>query len=98
MMNASVLRLEETRCALRDALTRRDWSAIADLDHQCREAVELAMVEPQDEGVLHQRLQDLLDLYRQLVELCQQEQRRLAAELTQLNQGKQGAKVYQLFT
>ena len=43
-------------------------------------------------------LQDLLDLYRQLVELCQQEQRRLAAELTQLNQGKQGAKVYQLFT
>ncbi len=97
MMNTSVLRLEETRCALRDALARRDWSAIAGLDQDCREAVELAMVEPQDSEVLRLRLQELLELYRQLVSVCQVEQQRLAGELSQLNQGIQGAKVYQLF-
>ena len=51
-----------------------------------------------DEGLLQQRMQELLDLYRELVATCQAEQRRLAGELVQLNQSQQGAKVYQLFT
>ena len=47
---------------------------------------------------VQQRMQELLDLYRELVATCQAEQRRLAGELVQLNQSQQGAKVYQLFT
>jgi hypothetical protein len=42
-------------------------------------------------------MENLLALYRELVAVCQAEQRRLAGELVQLNQSHQGAKVYQLF-
>lgn len=98
-MSSSVQRLEATGSALRDALARQDWAAIGELDAQCRQAVDEAMVEAvRDEGVLRERMQELLDLYRELVAMCQTEQRRLAGELVQLNQSQQGAKVYQLFT
>lgn len=50
-----------------------------------------------DEAQLRGRLVELLALYRELVQLCQSEQQRLASELLQLNQSQQGAKVYQLF-
>jgi hypothetical protein len=98
-MSSSVQLLEATGNALRDALARRDWSAIGELDVQCRQAVDEAMVEAvRDEDLLRDRMQTLLDLYRELVTTCQAEQRRLASELVQLNQSQQGAKVYQLFT
>ncbi|TXI28006.1 MAG: flagellar protein FliT [Aquipseudomonas alcaligenes] len=98
-MSSSVQLLEATGNALRDALARRDWAAIGDLDAQCRHAVDEAMVEAErDEGVLQERMQTLLDLYRELVMACQSEQRRIAGELVQLNQSQQGAKVYQLFS
>lgn len=98
-MSSSVQLLEATGSALRDALARQDWAAIGELDAQCRQAVDEAMVEAvRDEGVLRERMQELLDLYRELVTMCQTEQRRLAGELVQLNQSQQGAKVYQLFT
>lgn len=97
-MSSTVQRLEATGCALRDALARRDWSAIGTLDAQCRQAVDEAMVEAVNDDVLRARMQELLDLYRELVSVCQTEQQRLAAELIQLNQSQQGAKVYQLFT
>lgn len=98
-MSSSVQRLETTGSALRDALARQDWAAIGELDVQCRQAVDEAMLEAvRDEGVLRERMQELLDLYRELVTMCQTEQRRLAGELVQLNQSQQGAKVYQLFT
>ena len=96
-MSPAVQQLELTGEALREALARRDWLAIGELDRQCREAVEAAMVEPLDAETLRLRMQELLGLYRQLVSTCQQEQQRLAGELTQLNQGRQVAKVYQLF-
>ena len=96
-MSLSVQRLERAEEALREALDEKDWAMIAELDWQCREAVDAAMVEPEDGEVLRLRLQALLGLYGQLVSSCQQEQQRLAGELNQLNQGRQGAKVYQLF-
>nr|WP_298139765.1 flagellar protein FliT [uncultured Pseudomonas sp.] len=97
-MSSSVQRLEETGSALRTALANKDWTAIGELDLQCRQAVDEAMVEAVlDEEVLRARMQELLDLYRELVGVCQAEQRRLAGELLQLNQSQQGAKVYQLF-
>lgn len=97
-MSSSVQRLEQTGCALRTALATQDWAAIGELDQQCRQAVDEAMLDAvQDEAVLRARMQELLDLYRELVSVCQAEQQRLAGELVQLNQAQQGAKVYQLF-
>jgi len=97
-MSSTVQRLEDTGSALRTALATRDWAAIGELDLQCRQAVDEAMVEAeQDEGMLRARMQELLDLYRELVSVCQAEQKRLAAEMIQLNQSQQGAKIYQLF-
>ena len=97
-MSSSVQRLQETGSALRNALANKDWTAIGELDLQCRQAVDEAMVEAVlDEDVLRARMQELLDLYRELVGVCQAEQQRLAGELLQLNQSQQGAKVYQLF-
>jgi hypothetical protein len=97
-MNASVQRLEATGSALRDALARQDWAAIGELDQLCRQVVDDAMVDAVDDvQVLGDRLQELLSLYRELVEICQAEQRRIAGELVQINQAQQGAKVYKLF-
>lgn len=97
-MNASVKRLEETGSALRDALTQQDWAAISMLDRECRNAVDAAMqAHERDNGVVRQRLQELLDLYGELVMTCQIEQARVASELRQLKQSQQGTKVYQLF-
>ncbi|MEX6503074.1 flagellar protein FliT [Pseudomonas zhanjiangensis] len=97
-MNSTVQRLQETGSALRTALATQDWAAIGELDQQCRQAVDEAMVDAvHDEGALRARMQELLDLYRELVSACQAEQQRLAGELVQLNQAQQGAKVYQLF-
>ncbi|MFI8743989.1 flagellar protein FliT [Pseudomonas sp. NPDC077186] len=96
-MNATVQRLQETGTALRDALAKQDWAAIGELDLQCRMAVDAAMVESRDEEQLRGSMENLLALYRELVTVCQAEQQRLAGELVQLNQSRQGAKVYQLF-
>lgn len=97
-MSLSVRRLEETGSALRVALATQDWAAIGELDLQCRQAVDEAIVESvHDEVVLRARMQELLDLYRELVSVCQSEQQRLAHDLIHLNQSQQGAKVYQLF-
>lgn len=97
-MNASVKRLEETGSALRNALSQQDWAAISMLDRECRNAVDDVMKgSERDSVVLRQRLQELLELYREMVSTCQVEQRRIAGELRQLNQSQQGAKVYQLF-
>ncbi|PZQ43484.1 MAG: flagellar protein FliT [Ectopseudomonas oleovorans] len=75
----------------------KDWAAIGELDLQCRMAVDAAMVESRDEEQLRGSMENLLSLYRELVTVCQTEQQRLAGELVQLNQARQGAKVYQLF-
>ena len=96
-MSASVQRLQATGAALRDALAKQDWAAIGELDLQCRMAVDAAMVESRDEEQLRGSMENLLALYRELVTVCQTEQQRLAGELVQLNQARQGAKVYQLF-
>lgn len=97
-MSASVQRLQDTGAALRQALASQDWTAIGELDTQCRLAVEEAMADaPQDEAALRDRMQELLDLYQELVTTCRAEQGRIADELRQLNHAQNGAKVYQLF-
>lgn len=97
-MSLSVQRLQETGNAMRSALATQDWTAIGELDLQCRQAVDEAMLESaSDEDTLRARMQELLDLYHELVAVCQAEQRRIGTELLQLNNSQQGAKVYQLF-
>ncbi|GAB6389737.1 flagellar protein FliT [Stutzerimonas marianensis] len=97
-MSAAVKRLEETGSALRDALVQQDWAAISVLDLQCRQVVEAAMKEPRlDDPAIRERMQELVELYRELVSTCQAEQKRIASELIQLNQSQNGAKVYKLF-
>lgn len=97
-MNTSVEQLVTISSALRQALKKQDWSSIGTLDQQCRRAVENALHEPQaDEPLFKAKLQDLLDVYADLVGSCTAERQRLAAEMTRINQAKQGAKVYQLF-
>ena len=98
-MSSSVQRLEMTGNALRTALEQQDWAVIGDLDRECRQAVEDAMVDAvRDEAQLKQNLEELLALYRDLVQVCQEHQQKLAGELVQIQQGQQGARVYKLFS
>lgn len=99
MSASTVQQLQNTSTALRDALTQHDWQAIGQLDLQCRDAVNSAMADPhQQNDDLRDRMQELLDLYRDLVSACQTEQQRIADELRQINQSKHSAKVYQMFS
>lgn len=97
-MNSTVLQLEQTHSALRDALQRADWEAVGGLDLQCRQAIDQALADPHTPvEMLRERMQELLGLYRELVEACTGEQQRIAGELVHLKQSKKKAKVYQLF-
>ncbi len=98
MSTSTVEQLQHTSTALRDALAQQDWQAVGKLDLQCRQAVDSAMADPhQQNDELRERMQELLDLYRELVSVCQTEQQRIANELRQIQQSKQSAKVYQMF-
>lgn len=96
-MSLSLQRLENISCSLREALTEQNWTAIGDLDLQCRLAVDAAMVDVADADQLRASMEHLLGLYSELVTVCQAEQKRMAGEMLQVNQSHQGAKVYQLF-
>lgn len=98
MSSSTVEQLQNTSTALRVALAQQDWQAVGELDLQCRQAVDNAMADPRQENdELRERMQELLELYRELVSVCQAEQQRIADELRQINQSKQSAKVYQMF-
>src|SRR5690554_3557920 len=98
MKTSTVEQLQNTSSALRAALQEQDWQAVGQLDLQCRQAVDNAMADPhQDTDELRERMQDLLDLYHEMVSVCQAEQQRIADELRQINQSKHSAKVYQMF-
>lgn len=97
-MNAAVLHLQQSGTALREALENQDWEAIGALDMQCRQAVDQALADPHSAAdELREKMQELLDLYRDLVASCQSEQQRIASELVQIQQSKKNAKIYQLF-
>lgn len=54
-MSAAVQILEETGSALRVALASQNWEAIGELDQRCRQAVDEAMLDVQDEATLRAR-------------------------------------------
>ncbi|CAI8745158.1 flagellar protein FliT [Pseudomonas sp. IT-P171] len=98
-MSATLERIEQTRDALLGALAGRDWETITELDLHCRVCVEdvLAEASVNEQGVRNS-LEELLDVYRQLIDVASGERQAIVDEMTQIRQAKNAAKVYHLFS
>lgn len=97
-MSAVLQRIEETRVALVDALAERNWQAIGELDLACRSCVEDVLEEVEvDEVALRSNLEELLGVYRQLLEVATGERQAIFDEMSQIHQAQNAAKVYHLF-
>ncbi|WP_085595889.1 MULTISPECIES: flagellar protein FliT [unclassified Pseudomonas] len=97
-MSAVLQRIEETRVALVDALAERNWQAIGELDLACRSCMEDVLGEVEvDEVALRSNLEELLGVYRQLLEVAIGERQAIFDEMSQIHQAQNAAKVYHLF-
>lgn len=97
-MSAVLQRIEETREALVGALAERNWQAIGELDMACRSCMEDVLSEAQvDEVALRDNLEELLGVYRQLLEVATGERQAIVDEMSQITQAQNAAKVYHLF-
>lgn len=97
-MSLALQRIEETREALVGALAERDWETIGKLDLACRACVDDVISEaPQNEPELRSNLEELLGVYRQLIEVATGERQAIVDEMMQIQQAKSAAKVYHLF-
>ncbi|KPY63956.1 flagellar assembly protein FliT [Pseudomonas syringae] len=97
-MSAALKRIEETREALVGALAERDWEAIGKLDLACRECVDAVVGgAPDDEPALRSNLEELLGVYRQLIDVATGERQAVVEEMTQIQNAKSATKVYHLF-
>jgi Tfp pilus assembly protein FimV len=97
-MSAALKRIEETREALVDALAERDWEAIGKLDLACRACVDEVIRETtDDEPELRSNLEELLGVYRQLIDIAVGERQAIVDEMSQIQRAKSAAKVYHLF-
>ncbi|MFQ6572774.1 flagellar protein FliT [Pseudomonas sp. UM16] len=98
-MSVVLERIEQTREALLGALASRDWEAISELDVSCRLCVDDVLAEASvNEDVLRSSLEELLGVYRQLIEVASDERQSLVDEMTQIRHAKNAAKVYHLFS
>lgn len=95
-MQEALEKLSSTQVALREALERQDWDAIGELDSLCRQVVDDVMAQggAADAEVV-QRLGELLDLYREVLEACEAEKQQVGTELRQLRQASVGLQAYQ---
>ncbi|MFK3796098.1 MULTISPECIES: flagellar protein FliT [unclassified Pseudomonas] len=97
-MSAALKRIEETREALVDALAERDWAAISKLDLACRACVDEVIREANDdEPQLRSNLEELLGVYRQMIDIAVGERQAIVEEMTQIQRAQNAAKVYHLF-
>ncbi|MEB0041422.1 MULTISPECIES: flagellar protein FliT [unclassified Pseudomonas] len=97
-MSLALQRIEETREALVGALAERDWNAIGQLDLACRACVDDVISEsPLDETAVRSNLEELLGVYRQLLEVATGERQAIVDEMSQIQHAKNAAKVYHLF-
>jgi len=97
-MSLVLQRIEQTRDALVDALAERDWEAIGELDLVCRSCMEDVLSEAaENEAALRDNLEELLGVYRQLLEVATDERQLLVEQMSQINQAKNASKVYHLF-
>ncbi|QKL01336.1 MULTISPECIES: flagellar protein FliT [unclassified Pseudomonas] len=98
-MSEVIERIEHTRDALLAALADRDWSAVGELDLECRLCVDDVLAEAREnEAQIRGSLEQLLAVYRQLIEVASGERQSLVEEMTKIRQAKNAAKVYHLFS
>jgi hypothetical protein len=97
-MSHALQRIDETRDALVGALAERNWDAISELDMGCRVWIDEVLSEaPVDEDALREKLESLLAVYQQLLEVTTGERQAIFEEMSQINQAKNASKVYHLF-
>jgi hypothetical protein len=97
-MSVALKRIEETREALVGALAKRDWETIGKLDMACRACVEdVISADMPNEPELRSNLEELLTVYRQLIDTATGERQAIVDEMMQISQAKNAAKVYHLF-
>lgn len=97
-MTAALKRIEQTREALSNALAERDWEAIGKLDLACRACVDEVISDaPRDEPALRSNLEELLGVYKQLIDIAAGERQAIVDEMSQIQRAQNAAKVYHLF-
>ena len=97
-MSLVLQRIELTRDALVGALAERNWEAISELDLACRSCMEDVLSEASmDEVALRDNLEELLHVYKELLEVAMGERQAIANEMSQITQAQNAAKVYHLF-
>jgi len=97
-MSLVLQRIADTREALVGALAERNWEAIGELDLACRSCMEDVMAEAAlDEVALRDNLEELLFVYKELLEVAMGERQAIANEMSQITQAQKAAKVYHLF-
>ena len=97
-MSHALQRIDETREALVDALAHRNWDAIGELDMGCRAVIDEALNNaPVDEDALREKLESLLAVYQQLLEVTTGERQAIFEEMSQINRAENASKVYHLF-
>ena len=97
-MSLVLQRIADTREALVTALSERNWEAIGELDLACRSCMEDVMAEAAlDEVALRDNLEELLHVYKELLEVAMGERQAIANEMSQITQAQKAAKVYHLF-
>ncbi|KII35932.1 hypothetical protein [Pseudomonas fluorescens] len=97
-MSLVLQRIADTREALVTALAERNWEVIGELDLACRSCMEDVMAEASlDEVALRDNLEELLHVYKELLEVAMGERQAIANEMSQITQAQKAAKVYHLF-
>lgn len=97
-MSLALQRIADTREALVNALAERNWEAIGELDLACRSCMEDVLSEASmDEVALRDNLEELLHVYKELLEVAMGERQAIANEMSQITQAQKAAKVYHLF-
>nr|WP_225778687.1 flagellar protein FliT [Pseudomonas sp. Marseille-Q3773] len=98
-MSEVIARIEHTRELLLAALANRDWEAVGELDLECRLRISEMLTEAKgNEADVSASLEQLLSVYRQLIEVASGERQTLVDEMTKIRQAKNAAKVYHLFS
>ena len=93
-MSLVLQRIANTRESLISALADRNWETIGELDLACRSCMEDVMAEASlDEDALRDNLEELLHVYRQLLEVAMGERQAIVDEMSQINQARNAAKV-----
>ncbi|RKS16399.1 hypothetical protein BJ917_5424 [Pseudomonas sp. WPR_5_2] len=97
-MSPVLQRIEQARAGLVDALAERNWEAIGQLDLDCRSCMEDVMSESSvSEVELRDNLEELLGVYKQLLDAATGERQAIVDEMSQISQAQKAAKVYHLF-